>query len=103
MMIAESSTGFPRDDMRLAISWNELGNAYMLNCDWYKGEQCYVQSMDAMRALDEFHPLQLSLPQINLGSAYWLTGRSTEAAELLTKTLAEREKVYGPDDRDSFM
>ncbi|GAB7348200.1 hypothetical protein MBLNU459_g6204t1 [Dothideomycetes sp. NU459] len=103
MMLKELADGAFHDDMRLAISWNELGNAFMLQDLWYKGEECYAKSIQALRQLDKFDTLQLSLPRVNMATACWLTGRSTEAAEILTEALADREKVFGADDKDSFM
>jgi hypothetical protein len=60
-MIAESAKQ-DTEDMRLAISWNELGNAYMLNRDWEKGESCFLQSIVEMRKYVGFKPTTISLP-----------------------------------------
>jgi len=60
-MVKESlSTG--AEDMRLAISWNELGNAYMLNRSWRQGEECFLKSMEEMRKYRKFSETMISLP-----------------------------------------
>lgn len=90
-------------DMRLAISWNELGNAHMLNRDWKTGQECFERSIALMQQLDDFEESLVSLPVANLGLAHWLQGRASEAMEVLQKGLQDREAKYGPDDRVSFM
>tara|TARA_R110002003_G_scaffold248_2_gene17652 strand:- start:58666 stop:60924 length:2259 start_codon:yes stop_codon:yes gene_type:complete len=60
-MIRDSSK-HDNDDMRLAISWNELGNAHMLNRDWVKGEECFLKSIEEMRKYTKFKPTTISLP-----------------------------------------
>lgn len=62
-MVAESDK-HDTEDMRLAISWNELGNAYMLNRNWEKGESCFLQSIVEMRKYAGFKPTTISLPVI---------------------------------------
>jgi tetratricopeptide (TPR) repeat protein len=103
MMDQEMRTTTLRNDMRLAISWNELGNAYMLNDDWLKGEECFQKSVDLMRQLDNFEIIWISLPVVNLGLAYWLQGRHEEANDILLEGLKDRVDAFGPDDRISFM
>ena len=60
--MVKESTLSKSQDMRLAISWNELGNAYMLNGDWKKGEECFLKSIDEMRKYPHFRPTTISLP-----------------------------------------
>jgi hypothetical protein len=50
------------EDMRLAISWNELGNAHMLNRNWKKGEECFLKSIEEMRKYRKFDETMISLP-----------------------------------------
>lgn len=91
-------------DIRLAISWNELGNAYMLNKMWEQGKSCFEESIVAIGKYEGFNRVQLSLPLVNVGLAFWITDRVEEAAEVLQKALAEREAASGlVDDNDSFM
>jgi tetratricopeptide (TPR) repeat protein len=93
-------------DMRLAISWNELGNAYMLNRRWEDGRHCFEQSITLMKQLDNYEEILISLPLVNIGLAYWLLGRHNDALKVLLEGLQHREVVYGQDDRDhrvSFM
>lgn len=103
MMIEASGSEVRGKDNRLYISWNELGNAYMLNKSWSKGEECFKLSIEAARLLPGFEPKSISLPMVNLGLAYWLMDRCDEAIDILNEGLRNRELVYGFDDTDSFM
>lgn len=103
LMIDELSDGAPGKDKRLAISWNELGNAYMLNGQWEKGEESFKKSMEIMRQVDGFQNIYNSFALVNLGLAYWLTDRLEEAVGVLTEGLKYREALYGLDDTESFM
>jgi hypothetical protein len=60
-MVKESSKS-NAEDMRLAISWNELGNAHMLNRNWKKGEECFLKSIEEMRKYVKFKATTISLP-----------------------------------------
>ena len=103
MMVQESGSTVRGKDNRLYISWNELGNAFMLNKNWSKGEECFKTSIESARLLPNYQPTDISFPMVNLGLAYWLMGRSDEALSTLTEGLAHREAVYGADDTESFM
>ncbi|KAH7047476.1 NB-ARC and TPR domain protein [Macrophomina phaseolina] len=92
-----------RKDMRLAISWNELGNAYMLNKQWQRGEECFHKSIRTMQKLAFFKEINLSLPTVNLGLSYWLQGKHEEALECLEQGLHTRRQTYGSEDRESFI
>lgn len=91
------------EDRRLAVSWNELGNAHMMNEEWILAEECFIRSMDTLKELDDYKPVDCSFPVINLGFSYWLQGRLEEAEKTLRDILAIRECVYGINDRESFM
>ena len=103
MMMRELANKPPHDDMRLAISWNELGNAYMLNRNWPKGEECFLKSIEEMKRLANFKNTMISLPVANLGTAYWLLEKYQQAQKVLEEGLREREASLGLDDRVSFM
>lgn len=90
-------------DMRLALSFNELGCAYMLNEDYLHAEECFESSIDGIKNLDNYEPWLLSFPGVNLGAVYLLTGRLTEADDILLKALRDRERKFGFNDRESFM
>ncbi|RYN79041.1 hypothetical protein AA0117_g4103 [Alternaria alternata] len=101
-MVKESLKKNP-EDMRLAISWNELGNAHMLNRDWKKGEECFLKSIEEMRKYHKFGETMISLPLANLGLAYWLQGNNELASSTLKKGLKDREDEFGKEDRVSFI
>jgi tetratricopeptide (TPR) repeat protein len=89
--------------MRLAISWNELGVAHMMNQQWQKGEECCLKAIEIMRSLENLPQTMLSFPLVNLGLAYWLMGRVEESLSVLLEGLSDREAAYGLNDRESFM
>ena len=64
MMVMELGDKPPGNDMRLAISWSQLGAAYMINDDWTKGEECFVKAIRVMRLLDDYEPFKISLPSM---------------------------------------
>jgi hypothetical protein len=53
-MLKEFGDKETTSDMRLAISWNELGNAYMLNDEWTEGEKCFRESIKSMRKVEGY-------------------------------------------------
>lgn len=103
MMLAELGERRAGTDMRLALSFNELGCAWMLQDDYPHAEECFKKSIKAMKVLDNYEPWQVSLPGVNLGVVYWLTGRNDEALEVLLKGLRDRERKFGYNDQESFM
>jgi hypothetical protein len=103
VMLKELGDKDRTNDMRLAISWNELGNANMLNDKWKIGEECFLQSIRAMRKVEGFDKTMVSLPIVNLGLAYWLTDRHDDALIALEGGLEDRERRFGKDDKESFM
>jgi tetratricopeptide (TPR) repeat protein len=103
MMQKEFGENTQRTDMRLGLACNELGFAYMLNEDWAQGEVYFLRSIELLEQLNNFEPILISLPLVNLGYAYWLQGRLDEAAAVLEKGVGDRETKYGIHDRISFM
>lgn len=103
MMMREIGDGSQGQDVRLAISWNELGIAYMMNAMWEKGEECFKRSMSTVKMVDNWSWIDMSLPFVNLGYAYLLMGKLEDAEATLLKGLGHREAEYGVDDKNSFM
>lgn len=103
MMEKEFDDDTPRTDMRLGLACNELGFAYMLKEDWAQGEVYFLRSIELLEQLQNFEPVLISLPLVNLGYAYWLQGRLEEAAAVLERGVGDRERKYGIHDRISFM
>lgn len=102
-MVQAIGDGAQGKDKRLAISWNELGNAHMLNGMWEKGEECFKRSISIMQHVENFKWTDVSFPFVNLGLAYWLTDRLEKATETLMEGLRYREAAHGVDDKESFM
>lgn len=105
MMLKELGDRPPGTDMRLALSFNELGCAYMLRDDYSQAEDCWNKCVSSIEQLENYQneKWQGSLPSVNLGAVYWLTGRYSEALDVLLQGLRERERKYGYNDRESFM
>jgi tetratricopeptide (TPR) repeat protein len=103
MMHKELGENIQRTDMRLGLACNELGNAYMLKEDWVQGEKYFLRSIELLEQLDDFEPVVISLPLVNLGYAFWLQGRLDEAVAVLEKGVDDREAKYGIHDTNSFM
>lgn len=103
IMVKEFKDKSPDIDMRLALSWNELGNAYMLDQDWAKGEQAFKNSIKEMKRLTNFNPTSISLPMANLGLAYWVQNKHDRAVSVLLEGLEDRRVAFGVDDQTSFM
>ncbi|KAI9712292.1 MAG: hypothetical protein M1820_001505 [Bogoriella megaspora] len=103
MMKTSMDENLQREDKRLAISWNELGNAYMMNKMWSEGEQCFKKCLETARSLRDFKPAEFSFPFVNLGLAYWITDRFDEAADIMLQGLSYREAAFGRDDNQSFL
>ncbi|KAF2133133.1 hypothetical protein P153DRAFT_353544 [Dothidotthia symphoricarpi CBS 119687] len=103
MMMNDLGNRRPGTDMRLALSFNELGCAYMLRNDYSRAEKCFERSISSMEQLDNYERWQVSLPGVNLGVVYWLTERYTEALEVLSQGLRDREKKFGSNDQESFI
>lgn len=103
LMMAELDGQPMLDDMRLAISWNELGNAHMLNQEWLEGEKCFERSISEMQALKNYEPTMISLPITNSGFASWFQGKYEEARRTLEEALHVREVAFGEGYKGSFV
>ena len=103
LMIQRTKAGLQVKDKRLAISWNELGNAYMLNEMYELGKEAFETSIRIMRDVEDFQWTDISFPSVNLGLAYWLTGHLKNAMVILSEGIGYREALYGVDDKHSFM
>lgn len=118
-MMQKELAGKQGSDMRLAMSYNELGVAHMINeskCNndhnnnselkplgWVEGEDCFKMSIQEMKLLDNYKKYKISLPLVNLASCHYLNGDYVKAEELLLEGLADRVEEFGIDDRESFM
>lgn len=103
IVLEEAKVSSAPASLRVAIAWNELGNAWMLNKEWEKGEECFLESIRTTKEVANHERTDMSFPMVNLGLARWLTGRSDEAAEVLQEGLTDRRNKFGKDDKDSFM
>lgn len=103
IMLAEVNAGSEAKKSGLAISWNELGIAYMMNRQWVEGEDCFLRSIGISKQLANFTKTMISFPMVNLGLAYWLTNRYEESAQVLSEGLEDREAAFGVNDQVSFI
>ena len=102
-MRKEIDPHYVNTDPRLAISWNELGNAHMMNSSWDEARTCYSSSISAFNRISKSQKTTLSLPSINLALSHWISDRYQEAKIILTEVLEDREREFGKDDTESFM
>jgi tetratricopeptide (TPR) repeat protein len=93
----------PGTDMRLAMSFNELGVAYMINDRFAEGQECFQRAADEMRRLENFEEWRISLPLVNLGYCYYFNRDFDRAESILNKGLADRVAKFGENDQESFM
>lgn len=103
LVLQEKTDDSSKTNLRKAIAWNELGNAWMLNKEWKKGEECFLRAIDTTKEVQGYDPTDMSFPMVNLGLAYWNLGKLDEAAAILLEGLRARESKFGKDDRVSFM
>jgi tetratricopeptide (TPR) repeat protein len=103
MMIEKIVGDAKKQDVRLSVSWNELGNAHMLNKNYQEGEGCFKISLESAKELYDYRAEDHLFPYVNLGLSYWLLNRYEEALEVLNEGLRYRELAYGIDDTKSFM
>lgn len=103
MMIEKSGSETQGIDHWLHISWNELGNAYMMNKEWAEGEKAFRTSIASARLQPGFQLTDASFPYVNLGLALWCREQHQEANEVLLEGLHAREQKFGKDDKNSFM
>lgn len=90
-------------DIRLAISWNELGNGRMMNKQWESAIICFEKSIEIQKKQPDFTKTSLSFPLVNLGFAYWILGQLEQAEKVCQEALLDRQEAYGIDDGKSFM
>lgn len=90
-------------DIRLAISWNELGNGRMINKQWDDAIICFKKSIEIQKRQLDFTKISLSFPLVNLGFAYWILGQLEQAEKVCQEALLDRQAAYGIDDGESFM
>jgi hypothetical protein len=43
----------------------------MVNENWAKGEEYSLKAIRLMKQLDDYEPLKVTMPLVNLGFAYW--------------------------------
>jgi hypothetical protein len=103
MMLQKIDENLQKIDNRVVISWNELGNAYMMSKMWMDGERYFKQCLSIAHEMMNFAPADFSFPYVNLGLAFCLTDPQDQAMETLLESLRYREAVFGRDDKQSFM
>jgi hypothetical protein len=124
MMIDAVGNNHPGTDMRLAISFNQLGVAHLMNdgefvtvCqslakkwshaderkDRTKAEDCFKRAEFEIQRLTDYEAYKTSLPLVNRGACAHMDGRYDETEALLLRGLADRVAKFGLNDGESFM
>ena len=91
-----------RRDIRLAMSYNQMGVAYMMMRDYESAVGVLEQALDVYKNLEKSTPIMATLPAANMGLACWFLKRYDDAYKVLIDILREREKVFGVNDNESF-
>ncbi|KAI4678076.1 uncharacterized protein J4E88_006594 [Alternaria novae-zelandiae] len=103
MLLDQPNGGMQMNANRLAVSWFELGNAFMINQLWAEGERCFDRGMSIARRIENFAPWHFSQYYIVLGLVYCLTDRIDQATKVLEEGLQHRESVRRQDTDRSFV
>ena len=89
-------------DSLTAVAYNDLGMAYTLNGVHEKAIPYIQKSKEIRESLPGFRKEWLFSPFLAFGKTYWRLGRHEDAAAILLEALQDREKAFGPDDRQSI-
>ena len=89
--------GNGRRDAFLAHSYNELGTDFMADDEYEIAEGFYRRSIRLYQSIQDWDPDWLILPSVNLGLAFWLQGRHSDAEAIIKPVLEEQECRLGPD------
>ena len=84
--------GNGRRDAFLAHAYNEMGNDFMTSDEYSIAEGFYDQSIKLYKSIVDYEHEWLILPSVNLGLAYWLQGRHSDAEALIRPVLEEHER-----------
>ncbi|KAI9775352.1 MAG: hypothetical protein M1839_001268 [Geoglossum umbratile] len=91
-----------RKDIRLGMSYNQMGVAYMMARDYESAVGVLEQAFEVYASVENSTPIMATLPAANMGLACWFLGRYDEAYKALINILRERERVFGVNDSESF-
>ncbi|KAK8018781.1 tetratricopeptide repeat domain containing protein [Apiospora marii] len=91
-----------RCDEKLARAYNQMGTGWMMAGEYEKAESCFSSSIAGYQSSPGYSACMRSIPMANIGLAYWLQGRLSDAAAVLEEGLKDREEVYGRMDSQSF-
>ena len=89
-------------DLRLGIAYNQMGTGFMMVGNIDEAINSFRTAVDVYESLPDATTYTLTIPLANLGVAYWIQGRYDESLNILERALADRERMYGPMDRESF-
>lgn len=90
-------------DSKLAHAYNQAGNAHLESGFVDEAIEHYLTSLSIHESIPGNELSDRSIPVANLGSAYQLSQRYTEAEQILTENLRARELKFGSEDTESFM
>lgn len=91
-----------RQDIRLAIAYNEIGIGWIMAKEYNKAIEAWRKALSVYQNLPENTGYTRALPLVNMGLAHWLLGDLEQASLVLGQGLKERETMFGPDDKESF-
>ena len=80
-----------------------MGSSYIQHGRINEAEECLLESVDALRFLEDSTKISINMPLISLGYAYWMGGKLEKAAATFEEALEDRLLEYGLDDTVSFV
>ena len=93
----------PSNDFRLLISYNEYGVALIMNKKWDHAIEILLQCVREMARYHSISDVLMSLPYANLGLAYWLSGQTQMADQVLTQAIQDRQAKFREEDCHTFV
>jgi hypothetical protein len=89
-------------DIRLAMSYNQMGVAHMMMKDYQSAVEVLEKSFEIYSLIDGDDPVMATLPAANMGLALWSLEKCDDADKYLTDMLRKREERFGINDTESF-
>ncbi|KAL9078237.1 MAG: hypothetical protein Q9157_002855 [Trypethelium eluteriae] len=91
-----------RNDIRLAIAYNEMAIAWVMNGQYQNAIQAFESSIKVYGAMEDYWLAIDTNPRTNLGFTYWVLGQNSKAHEVLENLLRDRELKFGKGDTESY-
>lgn len=91
-----------KEDIRLAIAYNEIAIAWVMNREYEKAIEQFGASIDVYRRLPDYWTAMDTNPRTNLGFTYWVMGDLKKGRQILLSLLKDRVAKFGQNDKESY-